>query len=62
VPPATVQVCETIVIITLLEFRNVGQKLAYLAFIRIFLIYSKIGELLACYQEYPAKSVVKLEE
>jgi hypothetical protein len=40
----------------------VFQQLAYLVFCGIFLIASKIGELLGSYQEYPAKLTGKLGE
>jgi hypothetical protein len=50
-----------IVIRTLSGFRYLCQQLAYLVLSRIFLIASKIGELLGRYQEYPAKSVGKQE-
>jgi hypothetical protein len=48
-----------IVFRTLSGFRYLCQQLVYTVLSRIFLIASKIGELLRSYQEYPAKSVGK---
>jgi uncharacterized membrane protein len=47
---------------SLVGFRYLYQQLAYSVVSGIFLIASKIGELLGSYQEYPAKSVGKQVE